>query len=63
MSGDAADHVVHVAPFGVQAGVGVGVVFGDAPEAVRDSNHPYGPQLAFPVSTWQAFTDQVRVGS
>jgi hypothetical protein len=24
--------------------------------AVRDSNHPDGPQLAFPASTWQALT-------
>ena len=31
--------------------------------AVRDSNHPDGPQLAFPASTWQAFTDQVKAGS
>jgi hypothetical protein len=30
--------------------------------AVRDSNHPDGPQLAFPASTWQAFTDQVKSG-
>jgi hypothetical protein len=28
--------------------------------AVRDSNHPDGPQLAFLASTWQAFTDQVK---
>ncbi len=31
--------------------------------AVRDSNHPDGPQLAFPASIWQAFTDQVKAGS
>jgi hypothetical protein len=31
--------------------------------AVRDSNHPDGPQLGFPASTWQAFTDQVKAGS
>jgi hypothetical protein len=31
--------------------------------AVRDSNRPDGPQLAFPASTWQAFTDQVKAGS
>ena len=28
--------------------------------AVRDSKHPDGPLLAFPASTWQAFTDQVK---
>ena len=28
--------------------------------AVRDSNHPDGPLLAFPAGTWQAFTDQVK---
>jgi hypothetical protein len=31
--------------------------------AVRDSNHPDAPQLGFPASTWQAFTDQVKAGS
>ena len=31
--------------------------------AVRNSNHPDDPQLAFPASTWQAFTDQVKAGS
>ena len=31
--------------------------------AVRDSNHPDGPQLGFPASTWQAFTGQVKAGS
>jgi hypothetical protein len=31
--------------------------------AVRDSKHPDGPLLAFPASTWQAFTDQVKAGS
>jgi hypothetical protein len=61
MSGDAADHGVYVAAFGVQVRVGVGT-FGPS-VAVRDSNHPYGPQLAFPASTWQAFTDQVKAGS
>jgi hypothetical protein len=30
---------------------------------VRDSNHPDGPQLGFPASTWRAFTDQVKAGS
>ena len=28
--------------------------------AVRDSNHPNGPQLAFPAGTWQTFTNQLK---
>jgi Domain of unknown function (DUF397) len=28
--------------------------------AVRDSNHPDGPQLAFPAATWKTFTDQLK---
>ena len=28
--------------------------------AVRDSNHPDGPQLAFPAGTWKSFTDLVK---
>jgi Domain of unknown function (DUF397) len=28
--------------------------------AVRDSDHPDGPQLAFPAATWQAFTTQLK---
>ena len=28
--------------------------------AVRDSNHPDGPLLAFAPSTWQAFTEKVK---
>ena len=28
--------------------------------AVRDSNHPDGPHLAFPASTWQSFTEQLK---
>ncbi len=28
--------------------------------AVRDSNHPNGPQLAFPAVTWKTFTEQVK---
>jgi hypothetical protein len=28
--------------------------------AVRDSNHPDSPLLAFAADTWQAFTDQVK---
>lgn len=31
--------------------------------AVRDSNHPDGPQLAFALGTWQAFTDQVKASA
>jgi hypothetical protein len=31
--------------------------------AVRDSNHPNGPQLAFPADTWQAFTNQVKASA
>jgi hypothetical protein len=29
--------------------------------AVRDSNHPDGPQLAFPADTWKAFTKRLKV--
>jgi hypothetical protein len=29
--------------------------------AVRDSNHPNGPQLAFAPATWKAFTNQLKV--
>jgi Domain of unknown function (DUF397) len=28
--------------------------------AVRDSNHPDGPQLTFPATTWQAFTNELK---
>ena len=28
--------------------------------AVRDSEHPDGPLLAFAAHTWRAFTDQVK---
>jgi Domain of unknown function (DUF397) len=28
--------------------------------AVRDSNHPHGPQLAFPADAWKAFTSQLK---
>lgn len=31
--------------------------------AVRDSNHPDGPQLAFPAATWQAFTTQLKAAA
>jgi hypothetical protein len=31
--------------------------------AVRDSNHPDGPLLTFPATTWQAFTHQVKQAS
>jgi hypothetical protein len=31
--------------------------------AVRDSNHPDGPQLAFPAATWQAFTNQLKAAA
>jgi hypothetical protein len=30
---------------------------------VRDSNHPNGPQLAFPAATWKAFTNQLKVSA
>ena len=29
--------------------------------AVRDSNHPDGPQLAFAADTWKAFTKRLKV--
>jgi hypothetical protein len=28
--------------------------------AIRDSKHPAGPQLAFPLATWQTFTKQLK---
>jgi hypothetical protein len=28
--------------------------------AVRDSQHPDGPQLAFPADTWKTFTEQLK---
>jgi hypothetical protein len=28
--------------------------------AVCNSNHPNGPQLAFPAATWQALTKQLK---
>ena len=28
--------------------------------AVRDSKHPDGPQLAFAVDAWKAFTEQLK---
>jgi hypothetical protein len=31
--------------------------------AVRDSNHPDGPLLAFPADTWRAFTEQVKASA
>jgi hypothetical protein len=31
--------------------------------AIRDSNHPDGPQLAFAASTWKAFTSQVKASA
>jgi hypothetical protein len=31
--------------------------------AWRTSNHPDGPQLAFPADIWQAFTDHAKAGS
>jgi Domain of unknown function (DUF397) len=31
--------------------------------AVRDSTHRDGPQLAFAVGTWKAFTEQVKAGA
>jgi hypothetical protein len=31
--------------------------------AVRDSQHPDGPLLAFPADTWQAFTEQVKASA
>ncbi len=27
---------------------------------IRDSKHPNGPLLTFPVGTWQAFTNQLK---
>ena len=29
--------------------------------AVRDSNHPDGPHLAFSADTWKAFTKRLKV--
>jgi len=31
--------------------------------AVRDSNHPNGPQLAFAPATWKTFTEQVKAAA
>ena len=31
--------------------------------AVRDSNHPDGPQLAFPADTWKTFTNQLKAAA
>jgi Domain of unknown function (DUF397) len=31
--------------------------------AVRDSNHPDGPHLAFTSDTWKAFTDQMKAAA
>ena len=31
--------------------------------AVRDSNHPDGPHLAFPSDIWQAFTNQLKASA
>ena len=31
--------------------------------AVRDSQDQTGPQLAFPASTWQSFTDHLKAAS
>ena len=31
--------------------------------AVRDSNHPDGPHLAFPTATWQAFTNHLKASA
>jgi hypothetical protein len=31
--------------------------------AVRDSNHPDGPQLAFAPATWKIFTEQLKVAA
>lgn len=31
--------------------------------AVRDSNHPNGPQLAFAPVTWKTFTDQLKAAA
>jgi hypothetical protein len=28
--------------------------------AIRDSNHPGGPQLAFAPATWKTFTNQLK---
>jgi hypothetical protein len=31
--------------------------------AIRDSQDPDGPRLAFAADTWQAFAEQVKAGS
>jgi Domain of unknown function (DUF5753)/Domain of unknown function (DUF397) len=31
--------------------------------AIRDSNHPDGPQLAFPPATWKTFTERLKAAS
>jgi Domain of unknown function (DUF397) len=31
--------------------------------AVRDSNHPDGPQLAFPAGTWTIFAERVKASA
>jgi Domain of unknown function (DUF397) len=31
--------------------------------AIRDSNHPDGPQLAFAPAPWKTFTEQVKAAT
>ena len=31
--------------------------------AVRDSKHPNGPQLAFPLANWQIFTNYLKAAA
>ncbi len=31
--------------------------------AIRDSNHPDGPQLAFTADTWKTFTEQLKAAA
>jgi hypothetical protein len=31
--------------------------------AVRDSNHPDGPQLTFAAHTWKTFTEQLKASA
>jgi hypothetical protein len=45
---------------GDNGGTCVEVGTADLAVAVRDSKHPNSPQLAFPASTWQAFTNQLK---
>ena len=48
---------------GSNGGACVEVATASPAVAVRDSNHPDGPQLAFAADTWKAFTAQVKASA